>query len=93
MDGRNGLSYILVYVDDILFFSNEPDGSEKFKSELSRDFEVKDLGDIKYCLGMEFSRKEGSIVINQRGYIRDVMNRFGMEDCKTVSTPWTFIRS
>lgn len=82
-----GFSYILIYVDDIVVISKEIKRSEEIKSKLARDFDLKDSGDIKYCLGMEFSRGNGGIFISQRGCIKDILRRFGMEDSKTVCTP------
>ena len=49
---------------------------------------MKDLGIAKYCLGIEFSRDEESrVYLKQRNYIENVLDRFGMNDCKPVSTP------
>ncbi|CAL1678208.1 unnamed protein product [Lasius platythorax] len=42
---------------------------------------------VKYCLGLEFTRYEKEITVKQKGYINDVLNRFGMLECKPVSTP------
>lgn len=74
-------------MDDILVFSRNEEKFEMIKSTLARNFEVKDTGDVKYCLGMKFSRSNGEIHMSQRGYIMDVLKRFGMEDAKTASTP------
>lgn len=59
----------------------------RLKNHLSAKFDVKDLGDVKYCLGLEFTRNEKEITVRQKGYINDVLNRFGMLECKPVSTP------
>lgn len=80
-------SYIIVYVDDILIMSCDDSEIVKIKRHLSEKFGVRDLGCVKYCLGLEFSRSEGEITIRQRGYIHDVLERFGMTECKPVSTP------
>ena len=45
------------------------------------------LGDVSYCLGIEFTRKRGKIGMHQTGYVREILNRFGMTDWKPVSTP------
>jgi len=60
---------------------------KSLKDHLSAKFEVKDLGDVKYCLGLEFTRDEEEIAVKQKGYINDILNRFGMLECKPVSTP------
>ena len=42
------------------------------KIGLKRDFSIKELGDLKYCLGIEIHRKrnERTILMNQQAYIR-----------------------
>lgn len=59
----------------------------RIKRELARLFKVKDLGPIKYCLGIEIRRNGESIHFGQQGYIKEVLKRFGMGDCKPVNTP------
>lgn len=56
----------------------------RIKRELARLFKIKDLGPIKYCLGIEIRRKGESIHFDQQGYIKEVLKRFGMCDCKPV---------
>lgn len=62
---RGELSYILMYIDDIIIVSKNKKWSEEIKSKLACDFDVKDSGDIKFCLGIAFSRRKGKILINQ----------------------------
>jgi hypothetical protein len=57
------------------------------KAQLSREFEMKDLGQLEHFLGMRISRQNGGISIDQNGYIRQILERFGMEASKPVSTP------
>lgn len=81
------LLLIAIYVDDILIACQDKSEITKLKNFLSKRFEVKDLGPIKYCLGIKFNQKEDSITLNQKGYIRDLLERFGMTEANTVSTP------
>ncbi|KAJ8760964.1 hypothetical protein K2173_022002 [Erythroxylum novogranatense] len=53
----------------------------------SETFEMTDLGGMKYFLGMEVCQSEGKIVICHKKYIRDVLKKFKMDQCKAVSTP------
>jgi hypothetical protein len=48
---------------------------------------MKDLGLIHYFLGLEVWQRSGKIFLAQGKYTRDVLNRFGMMDCKSMSTP------
>ncbi|GJQ86994.1 hypothetical protein Trydic_g12578 [Trypoxylus dichotomus] len=54
---------------------------------MSNEFQLKELGGAQYCLGCEFNIKDEEILLLQKGYIQDVLERFGMTDCKPVSTP------
>lgn len=78
---------VLIYVDDILIFHrSEADFNTIYKG-LSQEFEVRDIGTARYCLGIEFTRSKNQVTISQSGYIRELLSRFRMEDCNPVSTP------
>lgn len=64
---------ILTYVDDILISSPSVEVMDEVISHLSTKFEVKNLGDIDFCLGMEFKRHQGVFSINQRRYILELL--------------------
>jgi len=74
-------------VDDILIASRHRDSIERIKGELANHFTIKDLGAAKYCLGIEVSRDREEIHLSQGGYIRDMLHKFGMNDCKPTRTP------
>ncbi|MCI46047.1 copia-type polyprotein, partial [Trifolium medium] len=46
-----------------------------------------DLGKMKYFLGMEVNQSSNGIFIHQQKYAVEILNRFGMENCNTVSSP------
>lgn len=48
---------------------------------------MKDLGDISYFLGINFERIDNIISMDQSQYLKNVLERFGMESCKPRSTP------
>ena len=48
---------------------------------------MKDLGDLHYFLGIEVIRNPEGILISQRHYVLSTLFKFGMTDCKSVSTP------
>ncbi|KAL7723605.1 hypothetical protein ACLKA6_007303 [Drosophila palustris] len=56
---------------------------------VSLNFEIKDLGKLSYCLGIEFNqnKEKKSFSMSQPKYIKDLLKQFNMEDCKTTSTP------
>ena len=57
------------------------------KKYLSEEFEVKDLGNLKYFLGMEVARSSNGIVVSQRKYTLDLLKETGMLGCKPIDTP------
>jgi hypothetical protein len=59
------------------------------KDELSRKFEMKDLSSLHFFLGMEVERDHARhfFYINQIGYLKEILKRFRMEDCKTIGMP------
>ncbi len=59
------------------------------KDSLSKEFELKDFGKLKYFLGKCVTQnfESGSIQVNQPAYIKSVLETFGMQNCKPVSTP------
>lgn len=84
---RKEIQIIIIYVDDILVMCRDPEEINRFGRELTNLFKVKDFGDLKRCLGMDFSRSDKGIFVNQRTYIKDILLRLGMSDCNAVSTP------
>ena len=59
----------------------------RIKFLLAASFEMKDLGDLHYFLGIEVIRTPKGILISQRHYVMSMLFRFGMTHCKSVSTP------
>ena len=54
---------------------------------LAKEFEIKDLGTLKYFLGMEVARSKKGIVVSQQKYILDLLKETGMLGCKLANTP------
>ncbi|RVW62010.1 Retrovirus-related Pol polyprotein from transposon RE1 [Vitis vinifera] len=79
--------YWIVYVDDIILSGNDMGELQNLKKYLSEEFEVKDLGNLKYFLGMEVARSRKGIVVSQRKYILDLLKETGMLGCKPIDTP------
>jgi hypothetical protein len=78
---------ILVLYVDALFLTREERLIAQTKRELSAEFEMKDLGLMHYFLGLEVWQKCGEIFLSQSKYAVDVLRRFGMLDCKSMTTP------
>ena len=72
---QNNSSFIaiLIYVDDILLTGNDLTEIQRVKDFLLQQFRIKDLGDLKYFLGIEFSRFKAGIYMSQRKYTLDIL--------------------
>ncbi|RVW55393.1 Retrovirus-related Pol polyprotein from transposon RE1 [Vitis vinifera] len=56
-------------------------------SNFNKEFEIKDLGNLKYFLGMEIARSKKGIAVSQHKYVLDLLNETGMLGCKPTETP------
>uniref|UniRef100_A0A2N9GD76 CCHC-type domain-containing protein n=1 Tax=Fagus sylvatica TaxID=28930 RepID=A0A2N9GD76_FAGSY len=81
------ITIVLVYVDDILVAGNDLSQIETFKHALSTNFKTKDLGPLKYFLGLEVARSPKGIFLNQRKYALDILNDSGQLGARTASFP------
>ena len=59
----------------------------EIKNQLSQEFEMKDFGELHYCLGLEVWREVGKTMVTQSKYEREILNRFNMSDCKVSAIP------
>lgn len=85
---RSGVELrVLVYVDDLLICGNNPHMVKRFKEYLSKCFAMKDLGKLKYFLGIEVSRGPEGIFLSQRKYTLDIVADTGYLGSKPVATP------
>ncbi|KAL9859240.1 putative RNA-directed DNA polymerase [Arabidopsis thaliana] len=82
-------TYLLLYVDDMLIASVDKSIVQELKLLLSKEFEMKDLGDAKKILGMEITRdrEAGILSLSQEAYVKKVLRSTHMDQSKPVSTP------
>ena len=85
----DGITMIVVYVDDLTIAASSTQRIKDTKDALSKRFEMKDLGEIKYLLKIEIerNRKEKTMTLSQRKYIHDILDRFDMLDASAALTP------
>ena len=79
--------YLIVYVDDIVVTGSDQDGIQKLKQHIFSHFQTKDLGKLKYFLGIEVVQSNFGVVISQIKYTLDILTDTGMLDCKPIDTP------
>ena len=82
-----GLIVIVIYVDDLIITRSNKDEIADVKKVLGAEFDMKDLGELKYFLGIEVVRTPQGIWMLQRQYVLDMLKKYGMTACKPVATP------
>ncbi|XP_010412990.1 PREDICTED: uncharacterized protein LOC104699374 [Camelina sativa] len=78
---------ILIYVDDLIIAGSSPKATQDFKDYLSSCFHMKDLGPLKYFLGIEVARNATGIYICQRKYALDIISETGLMGAKPAAFP------
>lgn len=86
---RNQKTVVCLYVDDFFIFSNNKQQTDFLKRRLGETFKIKDLGEVRNCLGMQVTvdKRLGVINLNQGHYVDQLLERFKMTDCKIANTP------
>ena len=78
---------VVIYVDDLIVMGDSDADIDDVKLLLKQKFEMKDLGELRYFLGIEVIRSPGGIWLLQRQYGLDMLSRYGMTGCKPISVP------
>lgn len=82
-----GVIALLVYVDDIIVTGNDEGEMENLKGNLLAEFDIKELGKLKYFLGIEVAHSKLGIFISQQKYVLDLLKETGKLGCKPIDTP------
>ena len=82
----NSFIILLLYFDDMLIAGGSKRDIDKLKRELSKEFEMKDLGAAKQILGMRITKNSGVLRLSQEEYMKNVLSRFNMGEEKPVTT-------
>ena len=81
--------FIGVYVNDIILAGKSEGRMKEVKEALAKKFDIKDMGESHYFLGMKILQEEktGAVWIGQPTYTESLLKKFGIEEAKSVSTP------
>lgn len=79
--------YVLLYVDDLMISTRNAETLLNFKKYLMSKFRMTDLLEVKHFTGIKVERTNNTICLSQSAYISNVLKKFNMADCKSVSTP------
>ncbi|KAG7552168.1 Integrase catalytic core [Arabidopsis thaliana x Arabidopsis arenosa] len=78
---------LLVYVDDIVIAGNNDVAIEELKTDLAKAFKLRDLGPLKYFLGLEIARSKKGISVCQRKYTLELLQETGLLGCRPSTIP------
>ncbi|MCO5604891.1 hypothetical protein L7F22_059065 [Adiantum nelumboides] len=78
---------ITIYVDDLIIVGDSETKIDHVKGLLKKEFEMKDLGELRYFLGLEVICTTEGIWLSQRQYALDMLSKYGMAVCKPISMP------
>ncbi|GKC90404.1 retrovirus-related pol polyprotein from transposon TNT 1-94 [Tanacetum coccineum] len=77
---------------DIIFGSINPFFSNRFVKLMKDNFEMSMMGDMKFFLGLQIHQSPRGIFISQSQYTLEILKRYGMEECDSISTPMATAR-
>lgn len=83
----SSITLVLVYVDDLLLAGNDIEEIKQLKLMLSNTFNMKDLGDVHYFLGLEISRASFGFFVSQKKYTVDLLAEFEMNNTSPLKLP------
>lgn len=85
---KHGEKLILtVWVDDLILAANGEKAMLDVKRMLTQRFKMKDLGILKHFLGIDFEQTNGQVKMSQERYVKKILERFEMQNCKSRETP------
>eukprot|EP00253_Pinus_taeda_P033256 PITA_33256 len=84
-DGK--ILIVVLYVDDVIFTGNDDYLIENFKTIMREEFEMTNMGLLRYFLGIELEQNGNGIFISQAKYVNEVFERLNMQDIKVAITP------
>lgn len=78
---------ILVYVDDLVITGNDMKSIQRAKAFLSSEFNMKDMRELRYFLGIEVDQQQDRIFLSQKKYTLDLLDDYNMQNCKPLKLP------
>jgi hypothetical protein len=78
---------LIIYVDNMIITRDDSEEISRLRKQLATKFEMKNLGGLKYFLGIEVARSKQGIFLSQRKYILDLLSEVGLLECKPTDTP------
>lgn len=85
--GNEILVYILIYVDDLIFFSSDESVIDEATNELLSTFEGSNDGEVSWYLGVSVEKNDRFTNLSQTAYIDSILEEHGMQNCSSSDTP------
>ena len=82
---ETGFAIIAVYVDDLNLVGT-PEELTKTAEYLKKEFEMKDLGKTKFCIGLQIEHFSNGVLVHQSTYIKKILKRFNMDKAHPLSS-------
>jgi len=78
---------VQIYVDDIIFGSNNASLCKEFSKLMQDEFEMSMMGELKFFLGIQINQCKNGVYVHQTKYTKELLKKFKLEDCKVMNTP------
>nr|GEU79463.1 copia protein [Tanacetum cinerariifolium] len=83
----SSLIIVQIYVDDIIFGLTYQYMCDEFAKIMHDEFEMSMMGELNFFLRLQIKQMKGGIFFNQSKYIKEVLQKFGLENSKPMKTP------
>ena len=83
----SGCIILVVYVDDIHVIGNDNVGITRVKAYLHQHLTIRDIGTLKYFLGIEFTYRLRNLVLNQQKNVINILTKVVFPGCKPHASP------
>ena len=80
-------------VNDLVLMGNDAELIKKFKRTMEKEFEMTDLGHMRYFLGLEVKQLETDIFVSQERYVEDILSKFKMVRCSRFQLQWNQVQN
>ena len=84
---KDHTTLLVVYVDDIIIIGNNEGEIAHLKVQLGKEFEVKDIGLLRYFLGIEVAHRADGVVLSQQKYVLVLLTKTGMLGYRHKASP------
>ncbi|CAN6715372.1 unnamed protein product [Malus baccata var. baccata] len=87
LHSHHGIVLLLLYVDDVILTGSSSQLISQVIKALTTEFEMKDLGNLHYLLGLQISHTDEGLFVSQSKYIIELIDKVDLQDCKPCATP------